>query len=71
MWLDCGKFGRVPLDRVGQGIVVAKDAHEVPPGMVELIVCVDGEVQRHIVRLITGFRRRRLAKFSFDDGTPF
>jgi hypothetical protein len=70
MWLDCGQFGKVTLDRVAPGIVVAKDEQTIPPGMVVLFVSVDGAIQQHSVRLVSAFRGR-VAKFSFDDGTPF
>ena len=71
MWLDCGQYGQIPLDRIGRGLAVAKGAQSVPACMATLFVSVDGDVQQHLVRLTSAFRGR-VVKFCFDDGVaPF
>jgi hypothetical protein len=60
MWLDCGEHGRVELSRITPKSVVARHPRPVPPGPAELVICVDGQCERHQVSVGSGFLKGRL-----------
>ena len=61
MWLDCGPYGKVKLERITPKSVVAKDSHEIPPCDAEIVVTVDGQFVRNQVMLTSGFSNGRRA----------
>jgi hypothetical protein len=61
MWLDCGHFGTVRLERITPKSVVAKEPCNIPPCEADLVVVVDGHPTRHRVMLTSGFSGGRLA----------
>jgi len=73
MWLDCGEYGRVDLSRVTPKSVVATQVREIPPCFAELVVAVDGDLQRTPVNLPSGFTKGRLVAFiqRVTESTPF
>ena len=75
MWLDCGTYGRVDLARISPTLAVAeKPPRDIPPGVVDLIVIVDGDRLQNRVHLRSGFRNGRRAALITpvsDDAAPF
>jgi hypothetical protein len=59
-WLEC-EHGRLPLRRITAKSVVVKEAREIPACYADLVVSIDGQIQRMPVWLRSGFTRGRCA----------
>jgi hypothetical protein len=57
MWLECGSFGRVMLSRITPKSVVAKTPRDIPAGVADLVVTVDGKRLSSRVMLPSGFSK--------------
>jgi hypothetical protein len=73
MWLDCGNYGLLPLNRISPESVCSPSPRDIPPCIAELVVTVDGLVIRNRVNLTAGFSRNRESALALavDDIAPF
>ena len=72
IWLECEGHGKIELGRVTPKLVVAKGPHNIPACFANLVVMVDGRCICNPVRILSGFKRRNVARVcSVSDIAPF